>query len=869
MPNPTADRDYRLSPDVRPTRYDAFLSVDLAGGTFRGRIRIGVALARRATEVVLHGVGLEVGRAAVRTARAEHVAHVEAVAASETLVVRPSAPLPAGAAEVEIEWTGRFSAGLRGLYRAGPLAATQFEAADARRVFPCFDEPGFKAPWTLEVEGPRGAVLLSNAPERSRVEEGERVRVAFEETPPLPTYLVALVVGGVAAGPAASAGPVPVRTWSVPEKAHLAGFGQEVALAVLPRLEEYFGLPYAFRKLDQVALPDFEFGAMENAGLVTYRETALLLDRETASLPVLKRVAEVITHELAHQWFGNWVTMRWWDDLWLNESFATWMAYKIVAGWRPAWRIWLDFDRGKAAALQLDALRSTHPIHAEVRNPEDMGEAFDLITYEKGGAVLRMIEAWLGEAPFREGIRRYMARFARANAVADDLWAALDEASGQPVRVLANAWIRQAGHPVVSTERAGATLRLRQRRFLSEPGADAPGEWPVPVVLRFGDARGVRSQRVLLRSPEAEVRLEAEGEVRWAYANGGATGFYRVDPGPGGLAELARNIRELEPSERVSLLSDEWALVRAGRRPPEPFLDLLAAFGGEEDRAVLDELVSRLGAIEHRIPGDEARVRFRAFASALLGPGLARAGWAPVPGEGEDERLRRAALARGVVSVGREPAAAREAVVRLDAFLGGERDALEPNLHDTAVEAAARSGGVARFEQLRELFRTEKDPAYSRRYLIGLALFEDPALCHRAQEMALAGDVPLQDLAGFAGALLSNRVAAREFWPLLRAGWAPLEARLAEAPLMLRRVVEGLGALTERRHLEELEAFFAAHPIPAARQAIAQTLERLRLEVALWERIGPAVEAWLARAAGSRGAGDPSPDRAGPPPAGA
>jgi puromycin-sensitive aminopeptidase len=204
-----------------------------------------------------------------------------------------------------------------------------------------------------------------------------------------------------------------------------------------------------------------------------------------------------------------------------------------------------------------------------------------------------------------------------------------------------------------------------------------------------------------------------------------------------------------------------------------------------------------------------------------------------------------------VVSVGRDAAAAREAVVRLDRFLGGDRAALEPNLHDTAVEAAARAGGVARFEQLRELFRTEKDPAYSRRYLIGLALFEDPALSHRAQEMALAGDVPLQDLAGFVGALLANRAAARDFWPLLRAGWAPLESRLAEAPLMLRRVVEALGGLTERRHLEEVEAFLAAHPVPAARQGIAQTLERLRLEVALWERIGPAVGAWLARGSGA------------------
>jgi puromycin-sensitive aminopeptidase len=849
MPPSTADRDFRLPADVRPRRYDAFLSVDLSAGSFRGRIRIALALDGPRSEIALHGVGLEVSRAVLRAGGAERPARPEAAATSETLTFRTGEPVPAGEAELEVEWSGRFSPGLRGMYRAGPLAATQFEAADARRVFPCFDEPGFKAPWALTLEVPRGAVALSNGAERIREERGDRAVVAFAETPPLPTYLVAAVVGPLAGSPAGSAGPVPVRTWAVPEKADLTGFGQEVALAVLPRLEEYFGIPYAFGKLDQVGLPDFEFGAMENAGLVTYRETALLLETAAASVPVRKRVAEVITHELAHQWFGNWVTMRWWDDLWLNESFATWMAYKIVDGWRPAWRVWLDFDQGKAAALQLDSLRSTHPIRAEVHNPEDMGEAFDLITYEKGGAVLRMVEAWLGEATFREGIRLYMRRFARGNAVADDLWSALGEASGQPVLELANAWIGQPGYPLVSAERRGRQIRLAQRRYLAEPGAEAPGEWPVPIVIRFADARGAREQRLLLRGAADTVTLDGEGEVRWAHANAGATGFYRVDHGAQGLAALARHLSELQPAERVSLLSDEWALLRAGARGPEPFLEMLSAFGGEEDRAVLEELVGRLGTMEHRLPGEEARARFRAFAAALLRPGLERTGWEGRAGEDDEARLARAALVRGTAVVARDPAASAEARARLDRFLAGVRGALEPDLHEVAVAVAAREGDAARFDRFRELARTEKDPAYSRRYLVAPALFEDPALARRAQGMAFGDEVPLQDLAFFAGGLLANRAAASGFWGMLRERWGPFQERLAEAPLMLRRVVEGLGALTERRQLEEAEAFFREHPVPAARQAIAQTLERLRLDVDLWERIGPAVGDWLARRA--------------------
>ncbi|MGA8889989.1 MAG: M1 family metallopeptidase, partial [Anaeromyxobacteraceae bacterium] len=644
MALPPTDRNYRLPGSVRPVRYDAFLSIDPERGAFHGRLTIALALASPSREIVLHAVGLRVTAASLSAAGSSRTATVTPHEASETIALGTGSEIPAGAVDVVVEWSGSFSAGLRGLYRAGPLAATQFEAADARRVFPCLDEPGFKAPWALSVEVPGGTAVLANGAEVGREARGDRELVAFAETPPLPTYLVAVVAGPMAGCPAERVRGVPVRTWAVPGKADLTAFGQEAATAVLPRLEDYFDVPYAFGKLDQIGLPDFEFGAMENAGLVTYRETALLLDPATASLPVRKRIAEVVTHELAHQWFGNWVTMRWWDDLWLNESFATWMAYKIVAAWKPEWRIWLDFDQGKAAALGLDALRSTHPIHAEVRNPEDMGEAFDLITYEKGGAVLRMVEAWLGEDAFRRGIRLYMRRFARGNAVADDLWAALGEASGQPVLQLANAWIRTPGFPLLSLSREGSRVRLSQRRFLSAPGAREPGTWPVPVVLRWADDRGTHVRRVLLQDAAEEVELDATGPVRWVFGNAGSTGFYRVDHATPDRAALARHLAALLPEERIALLADEWALLRTGDREASSFLDLVAAFSGEDDRAVLDELVGRLAAVEHRLLDGAARDRFRAFAASLLRPALDRAGLDAAAGEDGEARLRRAAL---------------------------------------------------------------------------------------------------------------------------------------------------------------------------------------------------------------------------------
>jgi len=848
MAHPTDDRNYRLPRHVRPTAYDTMISVDMAAGRFAGTLRIDLDVDEPSAEIVLHAVGLDVARVRLRTGGAElDPASISAAPASETLVLRFGAPIPRGRASLELGWTGRLTDGLRGLYPAGDgIAATQFEAADARRVFPCFDEPGFKAPWRLAVEAPAGVTVLSNAVPQSEENLGDRQRVRFAETPPLPTYLVALVLGKLVAHSPVSVRGVPVRTFAQAAKLSLTGFGQGVAVEVLPRLEDYFGVPYAFGKLDQVGLPEFEAGAMENAGLVTYREVALLLDPATASLAQKKRVAEVVTHELAHMWFGNWVTMTWWDDLWLNEAFATWMAFKIVDRWNPAWRVWLEFDQGKAAAMHLDALRSTHPVRAEIHNVAEAGEAFDLITYEKGGAVLRMIEGYLGEEPFREGIRAYMRRHGKGNAVADDLWRALGEASREPVVELANGWIGAPGFPVVEVSRAGRTLRLSQRRFLSDPDAgDDASTWPVPIVLRVGAGGRTAEQRVLLRERQAELQLAVEGEPEFVVVNAGSTGFYRVRHDAAGLAALVRALPKLETAERIALLSDEWALVRAGKRDVASFLDLCAGFGSEDDHAVLDELVGRLALVEHRLVADADRPALAAFVARLLAPQLAATGWDAAPSEPDVQRLRRAAAVRALGIVAREPATIGEARARLDRWIAGDRGALEPNLHDAAVTIAARGGDATRFDAFRALHLVETEPTFRRRWLLALATFEAPPLAARAVDLAFGDEVPLQDTASFAATLLGNRTAREPFWARLRRDWSAYHSRLRAAPMLLRRVVESMGALVERRHLEEVEAFLAAHPVEEARQAIAQTVERMRQDVALRERTQRAIGDWL------------------------
>ena len=833
-------KNFRLPTDCKPVRYSAHLAPDLENGAFEGRMETEIRLDAPRREIHLHAVGLTVARARARVQDRALKAAVSSDAESETVTLRFEEDLPKGSAMLDLAWSGKFSPGLRGLYRAGPLAVTQFEAADARRVFPCFDEPAFKARWSLQLVGlPDGAAAISNgAPLKDQKEPGGGRTVQFAETPPLSSYLVAVCIGKLASSPEQKARAYPVRTWAVPEKQALTAFGQEVACAVLPLLEDYFGQPYAYGKVDQIGVPDFEAGAMENAACITYREVALLLDPKTAPLNVQKRVAEVITHELSHQWFGNLVTMVWWDDLWLNEAFATWMAYKIVDQWRPKWRVWMDFEVGKGAALHLDALKSSHPIRAEIRNAEEAGESFDAITYEKGGAILRMIEGYLAEEKFREGIRLYMRRHRESNATADDLWGALAEASGQPILELANGWIRQTGYPLVTLREEGGKLRISQRRFFSDPqAAPEPTQWLVPLVLRVDG----RERRVLLRSQEETIDLG--GKASWVLANAGARGFYRAAYEPELLKRLVAALPELRPEERMSLISDQWALVRAGAVKLEALLQLISGLKNEEDHTVLDEAVGRLSYLEHRAVADPDRPALQSFIRALFAGSGADLGWDPRPGEDDERRLRRAAVLRALALVARDPASVEAAIERYRRHLK-EPQALDPNLLDIVVATAARNADEQRFEEIRARAAAELDPAAKRRYLHALAMVEHPKLVQRAVDLALDPFVQMQDFASYLGTLLGNRATRDAGWRLMRERWSEVRKK-GDSPMILRRLVEALGSLPERKQLEEVEKFLADQELSPARQAVAQTLERLRADVALRERLLPEVSAFL------------------------
>jgi puromycin-sensitive aminopeptidase len=853
---PTAKRPsrFRLPADVRPTHYDLHLEPDLDAGTFRGEVRIALRLARRRAEIVLHSAELSIEYAAARTAGQEVPAHVRLVRADEVVALRFKRPLPAGEATLVLRFSGRLNQHLRGLYAVSAegrrYAFSQCEAADARRILPCFDEPAFKARFRVAVTVREGDTALSNAPlEREESVPGGRI-MRFAETPLLSSYLLALAVGRLEASSTRLLGTVPIRIWHVPGKGHLTEFALDAAAEALRRLQDYFDIPYPYGKLDLVAVPDFEAGAMENAGAVFFRETLLLIDPKTASIGERKRAAEVIAHELAHMWYGDLVTMAWWDDLWLNEAFATWMAYRVVDDWRPEWRMWQGFEHDRAGALSMDALANTHPIYAPVRSVAEATENFDVITYEKGAAAVRMIEHYLGPDVFRDGVRRYMRRHREGNTVAADLWRALEEASAKPVARLAQAWIAQAGFPLVgfapARDAGGTELAVRQERFFADPRVPAArrrAKWPLPLVVKVRDGGRVR---LLVDKASDTVTLPAPAVSGWYFGNADAGGFYRVAHDPAALAALLADLQGgLTSVERLALVGDQWALVRGARAPIESFLDLAAALCEETDYDVLDGLAGPLDRIDEQVvePGSAVQSRFRAWIARCFGPQLELLGWEVRPGEDDSTRLRRAALLRLVGGIAEAPAVLREARRRLDAYLA-DRSALDANLADPVVALAARAGDEALFERYRAAVAAAATPQERRRFLLNLGSFRTPATRARALAAVLTPEIPTQDVAFLLMRLLSNPAARVEAWKLMTRKWSALRRRIP--PLMISRLIEVTPALREPRYAREVARFFRSHPVAEAKRAVRQALEIFRLNAELRRRTAPGLARWLA-----------------------
>jgi puromycin-sensitive aminopeptidase len=827
----TQTNPYRLSDDVLPRAYRLILEPDLEAAIFAGSVEIDVEVAVATTEIVMNAVDLEISSATLSLAGGTAVScTVSLDPETERVTLNPGIEIPVGAATVQMTFSGVLNDLLVGFYRSTfvdpegvtrTIATTQMEATDARRAFPCFDEPAKKATFEISLVIDAELSAYSNSPIVSTAElDGERALVRFSPTMVMSTYLVAFVVGPFEATDPIDVDGVPVRVIYPPGKAELAPFAIEIAAFSLRYFSDYFGIPYPGDKVDLVAIPDFAFGAMENLGCVTFRETALLVDPATASRNEVERVVDVVAHELAHMWFGDLVTMGWWEGIWLNEAFATFMEIKCADAFRPQWRRWDSFGISREVAMVVDGMHSTRPIEFEVVSPNDARGMFDVLTYEKGGGVLRMLEQYLGEDTFRDGIRRYLNAHAYANTVTADLWAALSEASKLPVGEIMDTWILQGGHPLV---------RFAEGKVSQQPFAYGPARaesaigssWQVPLLTR-PLAGGEASKQIL--------GTEAVALAAGSLVNAGGWGTYRTSYGAAETAEVAAAIRTLAPLERFSLIADGWAAVQAGQGGLADYLSLVDGLGTEVEPAVWSTVSASLGALSRIISEDE-RPALAALGRQLGAPLFDELGWDAVDGEDENAPTLRAIVLAVAGGVGEDEAVRTEALSRFEA------DTMSGDIAATVlgiVGAIDRAGDV---DTMLGRLRATSNPQLQDRYYAGLASFKSPEVALRVFELCRS-EFRTQDAPYIVRQLLANRTAGAAVFDALCEHWDEVLERFPENALS--RMLSGVSMMyTSTELAQRATAFLNAHPLATGQRSVEQDLERLSVGVALGERLRP------------------------------
>ena len=866
---------YRLPTAVVPRRYELRLAPDLRAGRFTGEETVEVTVREQVREVILNAVQLEIRSASIQHGQGRTLkATVTPEEATERIRLDFGEALSPGVWRLSLAFAGALSQRLQGFYLSrvtgvageeSQLAVTQFQSADARRAFPCWDEPAFKAIFEVTLVVDRRLTALSNAAVVSAADiPGTTARaVKFAPTVPMSTYLVAFVVGDLEATPPRDVDGVRVQVWSLPGRQRLAQPALDAAAFAVHFFRDYYRVPYPGDKLDLIAVPDFEAGAMENLGAVIFRETNLLVDEARATPPELRLVVDTVCHELAHMWFGDLVTMAWWNGLWLNEAFATFMQILAVDAFRPAWERWVAFAVARADAMEIDALSSARPVEYAVQTPAEAEGMFDVITYQKGGAILRMLEGHLGPEAFRQGVSAYLQRHRFGNAETRDLWTALDTAAGPPTgtepsartadvprarvsipRVM-DAWVSRPGYPVVSVAVAAddRTLILSQRRFVYREGA-APAElWHIPIHLRarLGDG-SVRHLRMLLSTAESRVELPAPPD--FVVLNEGAVGFYRTRYAPELLARLADDLGgRLSAIERFALVDDGWAGCLAGLTRAADYLEITARLRTESDKNVWTAFIDALSALD-RVVLPEDRPRLAALVRDRLRGAAEAVGWRPTPGESEARGDLRAHLLRTLGILGDDPeiqAAAR----RVEQWYREHPTEVHPTLAAAAIAVSAHAGGEAEYDEYLARLRAAPTPQDRSRYLFALARFRPSALVERTLRLILDGSVGRADAPYVLRSLLLSVPAREAAWRFVEEHEDVLRRTFAQSGLAA--VCEGIVGLSTPLLEARVRAFFASRRRSLGVATLEQSLDKLAVAVAFREREAEAIGAYLSR----------------------
>jgi puromycin-sensitive aminopeptidase len=828
---------YRLPRTVLPSKYAVSLSPDLDKASFTGSVTISADATQVANEIVLNAIELDIHAVEVNGSPVPFSLNEEL----ERLII--DAAVSPGPITLHISFTGTLNDKLRGFYRSTftdendairTIATTQMQSTDCRRAFPCFDEPDFKATFAIDITCDADLLAVSNGREiRRETQPNGQVRIWFSETMLMSTYLVAFVVGPLEATEPVMVGSLPLRVIHVPGKSHLTEFGLRVGAFCIEWFENYYGIPYPSDKCDLLALPDFAAGAMENLGCITFREVLLLVDPATSTQIEQELVAAVVAHELAHMWFGDLVTMRWWNGIWLNEAFATFMEVAATDAFAPQWTMWTSFGLDRSAAFEVDSLHSTRTVEFPVESPADADGMFDVLTYQKGGALLRMLEQYLGPDRFRAGVNHYLKKHSYGNTETGDLWDAIehvvstDGGENVPVRALMDSWIWQAGYPLVSARVDGAALVLSQRQFTFDNTPNAT-LWVIPVHVRVGN----EATKVLLNTDE--LRLPLANSSATVVVNAGGPGFYRVEYSTDLLSRITgTTLATLTTLERYNLVDDAWNAVVAGALTTENFIEFARGFENENDLAVWQVLTKALAGLGRLIPRDNM-APFNTFVSSLVTPAYTRLGESPAPNEDDLVSKLRGLLLSTLAIHGNSVAAQQ----RCRNILMNHAES-DPELVAASTTVVAATGNNNDYEWFVDKFTNAPTPQEKVRMLYALAEFDDVELMKRTCRLAFSGDVKSQDAPFLLARCIANKNHGDIAWAAVQENWTYANDTFPGNTIV--RMVSTITTLNTEALETQVNAFFSEHPIPQATKTLEQALERQKVNVALRSREGATI----------------------------
>ena len=842
----------RLPEVARPENYKLTFTPDLEKAKFEGDETIAIRVLKATSEITLNAVDIDFHDVTITSGGSTQKGKVRPEKEKEMVVLSVEKPLAAGLATIHITYTGILNDEMRGLYlgkddKGRKYAASQFEATDARRAFPSFDEPDYKATFDITAVADKDQVAISNYKVVSDTPgPGDKHTVKFATTAKMSSYLAALVVGNFEYIEGSVDG-IPIRVYSTPGKKEMGKFALDTAEYVVGYYDKYFGIKYPYGKLDLVGLPDFSAGAMENAGCITFREVLLQIDEKQGSVDLKKTIASVTAHEIAHMWFGDLVTMKWWDDIWLNEGFATWMSSKPIQKWKPEWNFDLDDVSGTGGTLNTDSLANTRPIHQAAETPAQIQELFDGIAYGKAASVLRMLEAYLGEETFRAGVNAYLKQHQYANATADDFWDAQARTSKKPVDKIMPTWVKQPGAPIVNVKAqcSGSSTSVtlaQQRYYVDRSKFEEPNDelWQIPLCLK-GSATGNSAKCELMTRKEETFTLQ--GCSTWVLTNAGATGYYRTGYQPDAVRALATDAEtKLTPAERIALQNDIWASVRVGREPVGDYLAFAQGLQSDRNRAVLEDVLGRLNYIGQYMVSDSDRDSYRMWLRRFLAPAMKEVGYGSKPGESDEQRTLRSRLFGALGYDARDPETLEQARQIADKALA-DPASVDREIAGGALGLAALSGDSAFYDRIMTAVKKPSSPEEYYMYLFTLPQFSDQKLLQRTLEFALSPDVRSQDALGVITSVMGNPAGQQLAWDFVRQHWTEVEK--AGGPFASAQVVSATSVFCDAGSRDQVTEFFTAHKVAAAERTYKQSIERINNCVDLKSQQEPQLASWL------------------------